>query len=252
MKHNTTHTISYIKTVLWLVVFCGSVGCNLNQGVSPAQEAQYRLILSDAPCFEGVCPGMEGRDWLTEQLKRSPLVEAVYDNGGIPVNFVFHNPDPDAMNDRAIGGVVLQFGQNTEGEFEVLESLFFKMPSLSLSTVIDVLGQPEAYLLVTGCGMGTQVFGLITYPSQGVYLMITYETRHPERERLDANTTVTPIYTTFQNFDTSLLNNLEDNMLESVAFDLSPQVDTTYLMSLFRPWPADGSFPQPSVDLCSR
>lgn len=252
MRQNTKFFSSRLLIGLCLVLVCQSAGCNSMEAVSPDQEAHYRLILSEAPCLDAICPGMVGRDLLTEQLWRSPLIEAVYDNGGSPVNFTLRNPNPEAKAADSLGGGALRFASDSQGKFETLESVFINMPGLTLATVIEVLGIPEEYFLVSGCGMGNQTFGLILYPSLGVYTVLSFETRQPNLDSLYPTTLVTPIYTTVQGFEASLIQNITTNVLESVAFDLVPQIDVTYLRSEIRPWPTDGSYPSPTINLCSR
>lgn len=241
----------------WMVGICllliiGIVGCDRVKNISPAREAHYRSLLSSAPCLNGICPGMEGRALLSERLELNPDIEAVVDNGGMPVNFILHNPDAETFGNDPVGGGALVFKPDDRGEFDLLDSIFINMPGFTLATAVEVLGPPDSYLLVAGCGMGYQVFGLFLYPRRGVLLITAYETNQPEMGQLDSKAIVSPNFTTLQGFDEAVLQALTSNVLESVTFDLSPTVDAEFLLAQIRPWPEDDKFPHPIIDLCPR
>lgn len=253
MATNLSHSFS-IKVMVGLVLlFTGSLlSCESVQDDNSPREAYYRLILADAPCLEDVCPGKDGRGTNSERLQRSTLVDAVYDNGGSSVNFTLINPDPKVMGNEPMGGGVLQFGPDVYGKFEIFESLYFNLSGLTLATAIDALGEPEGYLFISGCGMGYSVFGLALYPSRGIYLLSSSETRSPEQELLDAEKKVAVLFTTQQRYEETLLQLLDTAVLESIVFDLEPQVNADLLLSQIQPWPGLDAAPTPSIDLCSR
>lgn len=236
-----------------ILVLTGSLlSCSSVQDDNSAREEYYRLILADAPCLDNICPGEDGREINSERLQRTRLVDAVYDNGGQPVNFTLINPDPEVMGDEPMGGGVLQFGPDIHGKFEIFESLYINLPGLTLATAVDALGEPEEYLFVSGCGMGYTVFGLALYPSRGIYLISSSATRSPEQERLDAKKRVTVLFTTHQRYEKILLQLLDTAVLESVVFDLEPQVNADLLLSQIQPWPGLDAAPTPSINLCAR
>ncbi|MFO7661183.1 MAG: hypothetical protein R6X18_01180 [Chloroflexota bacterium] len=195
---------------------------------------------------------MEGRTLLSERLELNTDIETVIDNGGKPVNFILRNPDPDTFGNDPFGGGALVFKPDARGEFEILESVFINMPGLTLTTAIEALGKPDSYFLVAGCGMGYQVYGLILYPNRGVILSIAYGKRQPEIDQLDPDMLVSPEYTSLQGFDAAVLQTLTNNVLESVAFDLSPHVDAEFLLSQIQSWPGNDNLPKPTIDLCQR
>ena len=230
-----------------ILLFTGSLlSCDSIQDASPIREAYYRSILVDAPCLEDICPSKDNRKANSERLQRSQLVDAVYDNGGSPVNFTFINPDSETM-----GGGVLQFGPDTYGRFEILESIYINLSGLTLGTAIDVLGEPEEYLFITGCGMGYWVLGLALYPSKGIFLRSDFQMRQPTQEHLDANKEVVVAYTTPQHYEEYLRQILDTSILNSVIFDLEPQVNADLLLSQIQPWPGLDAAPTPSINLLS-
>lgn len=237
---------------LAVLLFGSLSGCNSAQEKKSARDTFNRSILADAPCFDTVCLGNESRSAYSERLQKSRFVEAVYDNGGSPLNFTIINPDPSAMGDESTGSGVLRFERDAHGEFEVLKSVYIDLPDLTLGTAIDVLGEPEEYLLITGCGMGYWAFGLALYPSRGVFLRSDFQTRSSEQEHLDAEKKVTVAFTTAQQFEEYLLQVLDAGVLDSVAFDLAPQVDSDLLLSQIQPWPGLDAAPAPSINLCPR
>lgn len=243
-----------LETVVGLgVLLIGFLsGCDSAQEKKSARDSFNHSILANAPCFDNVCLGNESRSTYSERLQKSQFVEAVYDNGGSPLNFTIINPDPDGIEDESMGGGVLQFERDAYGKFEILKSISIGLSGLTLGTAIDVLGEPEEYLLITGCGMGYWVFGLALYPSRGIFLRSNFQTRNSEQEHLDAEKEVTITFTAPQRFEEHLLEVLDTGVLDSVAFDLAPQVNADLLLSQIQSWPGLDTAPTPSINLCPR
>jgi len=252
IKRSSFKLMIAVMVGLALLLLSSLLGCDSAWEKKSAHDAYNRLILADAPCFDNVCFGNESRNTYSEHLQKNRFVEAIHDNGGSPLNFTIVNPDSEGMGNEATGFGVLQFGPDVYGKFEVLESIYINLSGLTLGTAIDVLGEPDEYLFISGCGMGSSVFGLALYPSRSIYLISSSETRSPEQERLDTEKKVTVLFTTHERYEEILLQLLNTAVLESVVFDLEPQVNADLLLSQIQPWPGLDAAPTPSINLCPR
>ena len=76
--------------------------------------------------------------------------------------------------------------------------------------------------------------------------------RQPTQEHLDANKEVVVAYTTPQHYEEYLRQILDTSILNSVIFDLEPQVNADLLLSQIQPWPGLDAAPTPSINLCPR
>ena len=218
-----------------------------------ARMLYHKSILAQAPCIGAVCPGLVGREQLQERLLYDAFIEQATYNGGTLVSFAFRNPDPKVLGDDLPGSGALVFSPNYPVGKEVLGSIFVNLPGLRLSTVLDVLGDPAEFLLITGCGMGNRIFGILLYPEKDILVTIHHELKRQEDQILKAETPVaSPYYTTSADFQELQLKILDESVLDSVAFDLGPGVDDAYLLNQIRPWPGIKAAPAPTVNLCPR
>lgn len=235
------------------VMVAGTIATTIVSKQSHARILHYESILVQAPCIGAVCPGMEGRSRLKEYLADDPNIGLISDNGPKRISFSFANQNPKAFGNDAIGGGALVFSEDSQGGEQILESAFYDLYDLRFGTIIDVLGEPERYLYVSGCGMGNRMFGVFLYPSIHTQVIVSYETRRPSVEYVSAETPIEGLqFSTAASYETQLLDTLNTAVLESVAFDLRPDIDSVFLLDQFQPWPGMDTTPTASVDLCPR
>src|SRR5690606_978321 len=120
-------------------------------------------------------------------------------------------------------------------------------------TVFNVLGEPDEFLFISGCGMGQRVHAELFYLNRGIEVAVEYATRRPSSDTLTCSTP----FIAFEHFHSSyfhnhLLTSLEWYVLDSVAYDLSPTIVNDDFIRQLRPWPGLDTSPTPTADFCPR
>lgn len=213
-----------------------------------ARSSYYVNILSQAPCLEKVCPGFaEGRERALKPLSESSILRFASLQGESIVNFVFGSGGTKTGG----GGGGIYF--TLSGEHQVVSRISFRLYGLRLTTVLEALGEPDKFLFISGCGMGTQVHAELFYLTKGVEVVINYETRHPTSQELTNDTPISSIeYFIPYNFQQHLRDSLERHIVGSVAYDLPPGVTVENFIEQIAPWPKIRTRPTPSADFCPR
>lgn len=215
-----------------------------------ARREYYTSILEQAPCLQSICPGFEGgRESALEILSQSGQVRA------IPRGVYYISLDFIDANAEEVDSAVITFAVNEAGELTVVRSVSFGLHQLTLDSVLMVLGEPDKYLFISGCGKGTRVLAELYYVEEGVIVEIEYQTWTPGRQMLEGTT---PIYviTYFQpaDFQAEIEESLQDRLDEQVVYNFHPSVTRDDLVAQIRPWPELGLSAglTPTVDFCPR
>ena len=154
------------------------------------QEAEirtryYATILGQAPCIENVCPGYSaGRNQALASLSNSSFVEG--SEQGDTIIGLFFKSDSGAM----MGSGGIYFAVDSQVGPLAVRRTSFRLHELDLKTVLNILGEPDEFLFISGCGMGLRVHAKLLYLSQGVEVVVDYLTRQPASQVLTGNTPV--------------------------------------------------------------
>ena len=211
----------------------------------------YQAILEDAPCISSVCPGFDGgRAQALELLEQDHRVSARL-QGTYIISF-----DLVGNQGEIINGGGLFFDTDADGVPTKVNRILFSLywvEGLTLESVFKVLGEPDEYLFVSGCGMGTRVHAKLLYLQRGVDIGVEYAARRPSRQVLKGETPVRGIeYFEPENLRGHLSESLAWYILGTIAYDLDPSVTEDDFVSQIRPWPGLDARPTPSADFCPR
>lgn len=207
----------------------------------------YEAVLRHAPCVETVCPGFDqGREQAVQVLGRSGYVRAnVQGTSDIGLDIV------DGQG-NSIGSGIIRFTVDDPSS-SAIRYINFGLFGLRLGSTFSILGEPDTFLFVSGCGMGRRVHADLYYQSRGVRIIIEYETWRPASQVLTARTPVRAIeYFQPAQYDEHVSSALKRSLLDSVAYDLDSSVTATDFIAQFRPWPGLAASPTPSADFCPR
>ena len=241
----------YIYFFLTLVMISGGgiwIKSQWRKSEAQSRSTYYASILSQAPCIEKVCPGFaEGRTRALKHLSESSILKSASLQGESIVNFVFGSGETKTGGGG--GGVYFI----SSDEHQVVHRMAFRLYGLRLATVLETLGEPDKFLFISGCGMGTQVHAELFYPTKGVAVVINYETRHPASQELTNDTPISSIeYFIPNNFQQHLYDSLDRHIVGSVAYDLPLGVTVENVVRQIAPWPGINTRPTPSADFCPR
>jgi hypothetical protein len=208
----------------------------------------YVAILEDAPCIGSVCPGFhEGRAQALEYLERMAGVEAKLQ--GTYLIYLLFSRDENEIP----GYGNIYFDTDPDGAPTKVDRIQIIVEGLTLKSVLDTLGEPDEYLFVAGCGMGTRVHGKLLYLSRGVEIVVEHEARRPNAQQLTGETLVSAAeYFEPQHLREHLSQSLEWYILDTVTYDLDPSVTEDDFVAQIRPWPGLDAQPTPSADFCPR
>jgi hypothetical protein len=211
-----------------------------------AQLALYRMILQQAPCLEGICPGDDrGREVALQRLGHSHYMNgSVQGSRAIVLRFIDQSGEL-----TGIGSMF--FSDPLASEVGIVDRIEFGLDELTLGMALHELGEPDEFLFVTGCGQGLRVHAQLLYRARGVVVIIEHEVWSTVAQKLTADTAVEAIeYFRPDAVDSHLSLVLELYITDSVAYALIPTVTQADFIAHFRPWPGLDAFPSPSVDFC--
>lgn len=207
----------------------------------------YASVLAQAPCIANVCPGFAGRQQAVERLSGTITLERVVDNGGAPVSFSLNR------NIVTSGGGALIFSPDSFNNFEIVRKVYLKIPDLELETVLKTLGQPDRFLFISGCGMGSRVHANLFYSGRGIEIIIDYSTSWPSTQVLGNGTPISSIeYFSPTEIDSHVVESIRGDIIDSEAFDLLPSTTENDFFDQIRPWPGIDARPTPTADFCPR
>lgn len=205
----------------------------------------YVATLAQAPCIVNICPGFQGRERAFERLSESDMLEPKVDMGGAQMSFSLVNNEG-----RRIGGGALIF---TTDASETVDKIYLRLPFVTLGTVLNGLGEPDEFLFIAGCGMGQRVHAKLFYLTEGASVHIDYPTRRPTFQVLTDETPISSIeYFSSSDFQDQIVNSLNEDIINSVAYDLHPSVTEEYLLRQIQSWPETDRTVSPTIDLCPR
>lgn len=211
----------------------------------------YASILEQAPCLEDICPGFAGgRESALELLSQSDQVEAARPRGTDAITFGLI----DAAEVR-VGSGKVTFATNEAGEPTVVRRISFGFDHLTLDSVFSVLGEPDEYLFISGCGVGRRVFSNLYYAKEGVVVEIDYGTWTPGRQMLEDTTPIYVIaYFRPDDFQVKIEEWLQGLLEVGSVYDFHPSVTRDDLIAEIRPWPESGLAAglTPTADFCPR
>jgi hypothetical protein len=208
----------------------------------------YKTFLKQAPCVTGVCPGFEGRDEVLRRLANSETIGQIYTTDSPSIGFSFLNTH---INPSRSGHI--HFTTNSFGQYEVVEKINLTLGYLTLTTVIDVLGEPDEFLFIAGCGgKGNRVHAKLLYVNRGIEIPIEYATRWPTAQTLAGSTRSGRIrYFSPDNYQEHIIESLNFSIVNNTtAYTLPASVTIDHLLQEIQPWTGFGT--TPSVDLCVR
>lgn len=221
--------------------------------VRQRQEAQARLayyatVLAQAPCMENVCPGFDaGRARALERLAHSEFVQS-NEQGTDRIGLLFTRGE-----DKSVGSGVINFATGIHGTPTIVHHISFRLYDLMLASVFDMLGDPDQFLFISGCGMGRRVHAELFYLSQGIEIIVDYTTRQPESQVLEGNTPVQAvIYLQPSDFQNRISEWSKDFVTRTVEYDFHLSVMADDIIAQIRPWPGINASPTPSADFCPR
>jgi hypothetical protein len=101
--------------------------------------------------------------------------------------------------------------------------------------------------------MGKRVYAKLLYPDQGVEINVEYPTRNPSSQHLVESTPVAGImYFAPADSKAQIIASLKWYMLETVAYDLAPNITEEDILDQLRLWSGLNTSLAPSADFCPR
>jgi hypothetical protein len=236
--------------VLALVV-SGGIGIFFQQQRQSAQArvAYYETVLAQAPCVENVCPGFDhGRADALKRLAYSELVQGKK-QGTHFIRLLFVNSEEEIVGDGVVDFII-----NDQGIPTTVYHISIGFDDLRLESVFNILGEPDKFLFISGCGMGLRVYAELYYPEQGIKIEIEYSTRRPDTQVLGRNTPVDAVvYLQPDDFQNQISESIQGLIGPyNVAYDFDPSVTADDILAQIRPWTKGAAEPTPSADFCPR
>ncbi|NLF79553.1 MAG: hypothetical protein GX573_27995 [Chloroflexi bacterium] len=135
----------------------------------------------------------------------------------------------------------------------ITQKVYLRIPDLELETVLKTLGQPDRFLFISGCGMGSRVHAKLFYSDRGVEIIIDYSTRWPTTQVLGNGTPISSIeYFSPTEIDSHVVESIRRDIIDSVAYDLLPSITEDDFLDQIRAWPGMDAELGPTADFCPR
>ncbi len=239
----------FVSLALALII-SGGIIILIQQRRQAAQvhAAYYASVLAQAPCIENVCPGFdEGRILALESLAHSELVQGK-EQGTHLIGLLF------IYSEEIVGSGGIDFTVDDQGTPTKVENIAFSLNNLSLDSVFNVIGEPDQFLFVSGCGMGLRVYAELYYLEHGIKVVIDDTTRRPDAQVLTRNTPVDAVvYLQPDDFQSQIIESIQGLIGPyNVAYDFHPSVTADDILAQIRPWPGKEAKTTPSANFCPR
>lgn len=253
------HPRFYILAILVVGIFVASVSLlawYLRSQTKDEKALAFKMtLLEQAPCLAGVCPGSNyNREQVVDILSQGHLVRRSIEQGESLVGLSL-SADISGRAKGSGGNGGIYFNIDEGGEPRGVRRISLRVFDLELGTIIEALGEPDALLFVSGCGIdGNYIHASLLYMDRGVQVAVGQPVLWPGRTTISDNTPVESIeFYAPEAFDDHMMEALDWYIVDNIAINfLDSSVTKEDFMQQIHPWPGLDSRPTPTADFCPR
>lgn len=233
-----------ITTALIVVLLLAAISLLIQWQRGIRTESQIEL-LAQAPCIENVCPGLvQDRSDVLEELDHSKVMKARL-TGPDDITLLFDQ----SISRHGSGDISFQSSEN--GESRVSE-IGLGIEGLRLDTVLRSIGDPDDFLYISGCGMGSRVFLELYYWDKGIVVNAEFQADDSMTHGLSADTPVSVIYYLHPDKVKETIEETAELLTSGVLFFNAKDSRKEDIIGQIQPWQGLETKPTPTADFCPK